>query len=152
MKLAEALILRAEANKQLNQLRERFARAAKVQEGERPPEDPNALLAEFQQTADMLVRLMKQINRTNSVTAFDADRTLTDALADRDGLALRRMAIDWMIKAAAPPDFRYGRAEIKYMTTVDVGALQRQLDDLARQYRELDTAIQQMNWQVDLIE
>jgi len=33
-----------------------------------------------------------------------------------------------------------------------VGQLQKQADDLARRYRELDTRIQVMNWAVDVIE
>jgi prefoldin subunit 5 len=35
---------------------------------------------------------------------------------------------------------------------VDVAQLQRQVDDLSRRYREMDSQIQAMNWQVDLVE
>ncbi len=48
MKLAEALILRADAQKRIQQLRERLNRSAKTQEGELPPEDPQELLAELE--------------------------------------------------------------------------------------------------------
>jgi hypothetical protein len=33
-----------------------------------------------------------------------------------------------------------------------VAALRRQIDDLARQHRELDTAIQAVNWTSNLLE
>ena len=46
MKLAEALIWRADAKKRLEQLKTRLVRVAKVQEGDAPAEDPKALLAE----------------------------------------------------------------------------------------------------------
>lgn len=152
MKLAEALILRADAQKRLQQLRERLIRSAKVQEGEAPPENPQELLAELDRVLGEFNDLVKRINRTNVSTAFDEARTLTDALADRDTLALERHAIQDLINTAAAPQFRYGRAEIRYVNTVDVAALQKRSDDLARRYRELDSAIQSANWTVEVVE
>ncbi len=151
MKLAEALIQRADAQKRIAQLQQRLARSAKVQEGEQPPEDPQALLAEVDAAITELTRLMQQINRTNAATAFDETRSLTDALAERDTLMTRRNVIAQVINAAqAQP--RFGRMEIKEYPTVNIAELQGQVDDISRQYRELDTAIQQLNWTVDLTE
>jgi hypothetical protein len=45
MKLSEALILRADCQKRIQQLRERLERSAKVQEGETPFEEPQALIS-----------------------------------------------------------------------------------------------------------
>ena len=45
MKLAEALLLRADLQKRIEQIESRLLRNAKVQEGETPAEDPQALLA-----------------------------------------------------------------------------------------------------------
>lgn len=47
MKLAEVLILRADCQKRIDQLRQRLLRSAKVQEGEQPPENPQQLLLLF---------------------------------------------------------------------------------------------------------
>ena len=47
MKLAEALILRADLQKRLEQLRQRLILNAQVQEGEQPAEDPESLLREL---------------------------------------------------------------------------------------------------------
>ena len=44
MKLAEALLLRADMQRKLESLRERIGRNTVTQEGEKPSEDPNALL------------------------------------------------------------------------------------------------------------
>jgi len=151
MKLAEALIQRADAQKRVEQLRNRLSRSAKVQEGEQPPEDPQELLAEIDTVITELTRLIQQINRTNASTNFDDNRTLTDALAERDTLMLRRGMLTTLINASQP-QMRYGRAEIKELPTVNVAEIQQQVDDVSRQYRELDTAIQQMNWTIDLIE
>lgn len=151
MKLAEALIQRADAQKRVEQLRARLARSAKVQEGEQPPESPQDLLTEIDTVITELTRLIQQINRTNATTVFDDNRTLTDALAERDMLMLRRGIFAGLINATQSQT-RYGRMEIKEFPTVNIGETQQQVDDVSRQYRELDTTIQQMNWTIDLIE
>lgn len=153
MKLAEALILRADAWKRVLQLRERLHRVARVQEGETPPEAPLELLAEHDRALAEFTALVKRINRTNAATAFDEGRSLTDALADRDAIAHERTTIHSLINSAnVGGGFRVTRTELRFVTTVDVAALQKRADDLARRYRELDTAIQTLNWTVDLVE
>ncbi|MEO1093684.1 MAG: DIP1984 family protein [Cyanobacteria bacterium J06638_28] len=151
MKLAEALILRADAQKHIAQLRQRLMRSARVQEGEQPPEEPQALLAELETTTNTLVQLIQQINRTNAVTRFQAGM-LSDALAERDSLQLKRSAYDGLINAATVRQDRYMRSELRLVSTVNVAELQRQIDQLSRQYRELDAQIQALNWATDLIE
>lgn len=152
MKLAEALIQRADAQRRINQLRERLMRSVKVQEGEDPPENPTDLFTELDRVLSEFNTLIKQINRTNSVTRFDDTRTLTDALADRDTMKLELGVLYVALNTAATRDFRYGRAEIRAVSTINVADLQRQIDDLARRHRELDAAVQALNWTVDLIE
>jgi hypothetical protein len=151
MKLAEALILRADYQKRLAQLNQRLVNNARVQEGELPPEDPQQLLAELDSMVDQLRRLIQLINRTNSQTVFQEQR-LSEALAERDMLMLKRNAYSHLVDAASLQQSRYSRSEIKFISTVDVAQLQRQVDDLSRRYRELDSQIQAMNWQVDLVE
>jgi hypothetical protein len=151
MKLAEALILRADYQKRIAQLQQRLIRSAKVQEGEQPPETPQDLLAELESTATDLTRLIQQINRTNSTVSFQ-DQPLSNALAERDVLKLRRSAYDSLINAAAIRQERYMRSELRMVSTVDVAELQRQVDRLSRDYRELDAQIQATNWATDLIE
>ena len=77
MKLAEALILRADAQKRLQQLRERLNRSAKVQEGEEPAENPQELLAELDRLVADYGRLVKQINRFRRQEAEALERQRT---------------------------------------------------------------------------
>lgn len=151
MKLAEALILRADCQKKIAQLRQRLSRCVKVQEGEQPPEDPQVLLGELSSAIAQLTTLIQRINRTNASTAFDPGN-LTDALARRDTLAIQRNALQNIIQEAALTHNRYSRSEVKVVSTVDVSDLQRQVDSLAQEYRLLDTQIQSLNWQVDVLE
>lgn len=152
MKLAEALILRADTKKRFEQLRQRLLNNAKVQEGDKPAEKPEDLLKEMEQTAAEFERLIKQINRTNSLTEFTKGKTLTDALAERDTLALRGNAYRALANAAVETEVRYGRSEIKFVRMVDAAKIQKQADKIAREYRELDTKIQELNWKTDLAE
>ena len=152
MKLAEALIQRADHRKRLDQLRERLLRVARVQEGDEPAEDPAALLAETERTAAALTSLIQRINRTNSTTPLDDGRTIADAIAERDTLRLRHTILTTLLQAASIKQDRLTKSEVRFQLTVDVVGLQRQTDDLAQAYRELDTKIQAANWLVDLID
>ena len=149
MKLAEALILRADCQKKIAQLRQRLSRCVKVQEGEQPPENPQSLLSELEGAISELTTLIQRINRTNSNTALN-DGTLSDALARRDTLGLKRGAIDGVIQNAAIVSNRYSQSEVKFVSTVDIAALQRQLDGTSQEHRLLDAQIQALNWEVDL--
>jgi hypothetical protein len=133
-------------------MRERLKASALVQEGESPPEDPTALLAEFESMAGELESLIARINRTNLATQLPSGGTLTDALARRDILALRQTLLRQVADAAGERQQRYGLAEIRILPTVDVGELRRRADELARERRELDTAIQETNWTTELEE
>ena len=150
MKLAEALILRADQKKKIDQLRQRLMRNAKVQEGQQPAESPDNLLQELENTAAQLLTLIQRINRTNSVTAMDGGGTLADAIAMRDVLLLKHSLYrDLALSATVVQDVRT-KSEIKFMGTVDVAEIQGIADGLATAHRELDTVIQEMNWKTDL--
>ncbi len=152
MKLAEALILRADCQKRFEQLKARIVRSAKVQEGDVPPENPQELIQELERVAAELLDLIRRINRTNSTTQFDdTERTLSDSLAERDVLALRRAAYQGLAEAAAVQQNLYSRSEVKFVSTVNVAGVQKRTDELAKQYRELDARIQEANWKTDLL-
>jgi hypothetical protein len=152
MKLAEALILRADCKKRLEQLKARALRNAKVQEGDQPSEDPRELLAEVERVARELADLVKRINRTNAATPFGDGLNVSDALAERDAVSLRYHLYSELAQAASITQARYSRSEVKYVSAVNVAEAQRQADLLAREYRVLDARIQELNWQTELAE
>ena len=63
---------------------------------------------------------------------------------------LKAGALRAFAQASAQKVDIYSRSEIKILSTVDVAALQKQVDELARQIRQLDTTLQGANWQTDL--
>jgi hypothetical protein len=99
-----------------------------------------------------LVRLIQQINRTNAATAFENGDTLSDALARRDVLRLRQAAYRSLADAATIEHSRFTRSEVRFLSTVQVGAIQRRADELAQEYRELDARIQAANWATEMQE
>lgn len=150
MKLAEALILRADRQKRLEQLKQRIVGSAKVQEGDEPPENPQELIEEMERVADELLGLIQKINRTNSLTEVEAGKSLSDALAERDVLMTRRTIFADLAKAASVVQSRTSRSEVKFKSTVSVPETQKRVDDLSKSYRETDALIQEMNWKTDL--
>ena len=152
MRLAEALILRADCQKRLEQLKQRLVGSAKVQEGDDPPESPADLTAEIERTADQLLALIQNVNRTNAATESQPGRTLSDALAERDVLMTRRGIYADLARAASVVQSRTSRSEVKFKSTVNVPELQARIDALSKAYRETDSRIQELNWQTDLLE
>ena len=97
MKLAEALILRADCQKRIQQLETRLINNAMVQERETPAEDPSQLKSELEDISEQLLLLVKRINRTNSLNQVDEGLTFSDALANRDILHLNmEYTVTWL--------------------------------------------------------
>ena len=151
MKLAEALILRADCQKRFAQLKSRLLTNAKVQEGDAPAEKPQDLIVELEGTSTELLDLIKRVNKTNSATYVTGGGTISDALAERDVLALQRAAYADLAQSAAITQGRFTRSEIKYVSTINVVKIQKRADELSKKYRELDARIQELNWQTELI-
>ena len=158
MKLAEALALRGDAQKRIEQLRSRIQSSARYQEGEEPPENAGALVDEVDAVLDELESLIRRINRTNAATDVEPGFTLTDAIARGDVLRLRRTLYVAAAEAATGRGqgpgmgVRQMRSELRYLSALDVPALRARADDCAKELRELDNRIQQTNWEVDLAE
>jgi hypothetical protein len=152
MKLAESLVLRADIQRRIEHLRERLKLSVLVQEGDDPPEDPTVLLSEVDRLLTQLASLIARINQTNSQTALENGQSLTEALAERDVLKLRLSVLKSVADAASRRGSHYSRSEIRTLTTIDVGAIRQQSDRIAQQHRQLDTAIQAVNWAADLVE
>lgn len=158
MKLAEALAQRSDAKKRLEQLRSRATACARYQEGDSPTEDAAALHTEAEAVLDEVEGLVRRINRTNATTELESGLTITDAIARRDALAAKHKFAAAVADAASGgrDEFGWGarqlRSELRQVTDLSVPELRRHADELAKQYRELDTRLQQANWVTELAE
>lgn len=150
MKLAEALVLRADSQKRIEQLQQRLIQNAKVQADDQPAENPEILQQELEQLAQELVLLIQRINRTNSRTELEAGMSIADALAARDVTKLKSDIYRNLAQAAIVKQDRQTKSEIKFQSTIQVAEVQRKADQLAKEHRQLDTRVQQANWQTEL--
>ena len=151
MKLAQALILRSDTQKRIEQLKVRLLSNAKTQENESPSEDPKLLLKELDKLTSELFTLICSINLTNSSAKFD-DMSLTEMIAKKDALSLKANVLREFATSASQKVDLYSNSEIKILSTVDVSALQKQVDALSKEIRELEMKLQEANWSVDLVE
>ena len=155
MTLGEALNRRSDLQKRVAQVRDRLGASVLVQEGDEPPERPEELLAELDSLCEELQSLIAQINHANAATKLLSGETVTEALARRDVLALRLSALRAVVREATNrggPLSRYSRSEIRMVRQVQVSDVQGQVDQLAKQRRELDTLLQQHNWSTAMVE
>ncbi|MBQ4381263.1 MAG: DIP1984 family protein [Oscillospiraceae bacterium] len=150
MKLAQALTERSEIQKKVEELSTRLSNNAKVQEGEKPSEDPQALVTELNSALDRLEFLMARINLTNSKTLADGV-TVTELIARRDCLKKRLGIMRGFLDRASSRVDRYSKTEIRIVATVDVAELQRQLDQVSKELRQTDEKIQELNWTTELM-
>ena len=151
MKIAEALILRADIQKKIAQLKIRLNNNAKVQENEKPTENPEFLLSELDNLISQLNELIIKINKTNTFSKIDGI-SLVELIAKKDTLSQKASILREFIETASQKVNLYSSTEIKIFSTVNVPDHQKQLDKLSKEIRETDTKLQQANWTIDLIE
>ena len=149
MKLAEALSERADIKKRIEQLETRLILNAKVQDGEKPSEDPKELITELDHLTKRFEELVTKINLRNA-TVVDSSETLTNLLASKDALTLKINAMRDFLSEASSITSRGTRSEIKILPTIDVASYQKKIDKLSKELRELDVRIQTINWTIDL--
>ena len=151
MKLAEALSIRKDLQKRIQQIGKRLEDNVKVQEGDEPSENPDELMKELDGCLNKLEDLIWHINLTNVKTFDETGKTLTQLMAEKDVLTLRISTLRNTFDRASSQQERYSRSEIKMVTIVDVKQLSNQIDEYSAKLRKLDIAIQTLNFQTELI-
>lgn len=150
MKLAEALVQRADIQKRLAQLRNRLTLNARVQEGEAPAEDPYLLLKELDSSISQLEVIITRINKTNAET-IDGDKSMTALLAKRDCLRIQADIMREFLEEASATVMRGTKSEVVVKSSVSVAELQKQTDAASKELRDLDIRIQSLNWTTELL-
>lgn len=151
MKLAEALIERANLQKSLEVLRSRLRNNAKVQEGGTPSEEIDALLAEMRETLSRLEYLIVHINKTNELTTMKDGGTIAQTIAKKDVLAKELSLLSDLLSCGSELVSRYSRTEIKINATFSIKEMQAEVSEKSKELRLLDTRLQEANWLTDLL-
>lgn len=151
MKLAEALVLRADLQKKLENLKKRLANSVLKLDDIQVIEDPAILKLEADETIAILYSLIDRIYRTNQSVILPSGQSMVTVLAKRDELVERRKLLDYIINKSLPDSGLYFNERGKWQPAIDISAYQKQMNDIAMQIRRLNLGIQQTNWQVDLV-
>ena len=150
MKLAEALLLRAEYQTKIANLQNRILSNLKVQEDEKPLENPQNLLDELLDTNDKLCGLIKKINAKNNTVILPDGKILSESIVEREMLMKKRNILAAIAAKAIEKDYRLTHAELKMNVIMSVSDMQKQIDVISKSFRELDAQIQSLNWTVEL--
>lgn len=150
MKLAEALSERARIQTKISELNQRINDSSIIQEGDEPVEDIQALFDELSANYSELETYIFRINNTN-LNAIVEGESITKMLSRRDVLSSKVRTLQDILSHCSTSNNRYSRNEIKYICTIDVAKLRKELDLNAKKLRELDLKIQSLNWTIDLL-
>lgn len=150
MKIAEALQHRRDVQNKIEELRQRLINNAKYQEGQAPAEDMDELITELNQATEELANLIYRINLTNSQTKTEMG-TLTELLAKRDALRLKRSVYVSFTDEASEIAPRYSQTEIMVRPSIDVRKFKKEIDEISKTLREYEFVIQEKNWTTNLL-
>ena len=150
MKLAEALLLRSEYQKKVENLQSRILANIKVQDNDSPLENPQSLVDEAFEISEHLCALIKKINNCNNTAKLPTGQTLSEAIVERDMLMKKRNLLASIAAKSLEKDYRLTHTEVKMNIVISVKDTQKQIDSLSKQFRELDSQIQALNWTTNL--
>lgn len=150
MKLAEALSIRKDLQKRIQQLEQRIKSNVKVQEGDEPLEDPNELMKELHSCLIQLEELIARINLTNIKTKNAEGLTITQLIAKKDTLTTRIGILRNIYSEATNIVNRYSSSELRIECVIDAKQLSKQIDDYSACLRKLDIEIQSLNFLTEL--
>jgi hypothetical protein len=150
MKLAEALSIRKDLQKRIQQLEQRIKSNVKVQEDDEPLEDPIELMKELHSCLIQLEELISRINLTNINTKNAEGQSITQLMAKKDTLTMRIAILRNIYSEATNLINRYSASEIRQECVIDVKQLSKQIDDYSGRLRKLDMEIQGLNFLTEL--
>ena len=150
MKLAEALSIRKDLQKRIQQLEQRIKSNVKVQEDDEPLEDPNELMKELHSCLIQLEELIARINLTNIKTKNAEGLSITQLIAKKDTLTTRIGILRNIYSEATNIVNRYSSSELRIECVIDAKQLSKQIDDYSSCLRKLDIEIQSLNFLTEL--
>ncbi|MGK7944576.1 MAG: DIP1984 family protein [Microcystaceae cyanobacterium] len=152
IKLAEALLIKAEYEERLESLRSRLMVSARVQDGSFPPEDPETLIADVQTCLNHLASISKRISITQSQTLLDSRQTVAAAIVDQEMLLKKQSIYQSIIEGGIIPSDVAQGSSIRWLITVNLAGLNRRIEEMIKDYRLLETEIQQVSWNTELVD
>lgn len=149
MKIAEALVRRADVQKRMDQIKNLLLVNSRHQEGDDPPIRMNDTLQEWGALQEELLTLTVQINLANARVKI-GEQTLMEVIAARDSFRRGAEILRELAKKAMTKLDRYSSKEIREVSPWNVQELLQRADEAGAIFRKMDVIIQQTNWNTDL--
>ena len=153
MKLGQALLTRKDLIKSVADIQNRYVQAAVHVENDTPDEAARDVFAQFEDNVAEIERLTVTINQSNNVTKV-GKRTMMEAVVHRDFLKLKLTHLTSIMNQLRQRNrsrmFGSDKKEV-LAEGVSVAEVAKYTDDVAKELRLLDMAIQEVNWLVELI-
>ena len=140
MKLGEALTLRARQSQKLHDLKGRIAQNCLVQEGDKPNENVEDLIDQYNLLSLDHAQLIGDITNAN------VDSGILEMITKRDHLRRKLSALQTAVQAATATPYSYSRTEIKWTPLIEVAVYQQAIEELESEINELDVQLQTKNW------
>ena len=109
------------------------------------------LLLEFDDCNRQWEELVWRINKTNSLVMTEPSVSIADMIIKRDAIKQKINALYKLSAGATIELNRYSRSEIIHRSAISVPEIQNQINELSKDYREIDTKLQALNWNTDLL-
>lgn len=159
MKIAEALMARSALKQQVSTLSRAAMSNATSPSDEPAVEDPNELINQALEMEAELEAISNKINVTNhlvSINAPDGEMLLAQAIARRDRYGRQSQLVAKLVESARGEGrglgYQLRRRDVPSTVNVDIGELRRRADELAKKFSDFNVAIQQANWDNDIVE
>ena len=153
MKLGQALFIRKDLIKSISDIQDRYVKAAVHTESDAPDEVARDVFTQFEDNIAEIERLTVNINQTNNLTKVGA-RTMMEAVVHRDSLKLKlshlTSTVNQMRQRNRVRVFGDHQKEV-LAEGVSVVEVAKYTGNVAKELRLLDVAIQEVNWQAELV-
>ena len=134
----------------MDELRARIYQNAQVEQGGEPTESPITLLDQLEVESQRFQALVARINDTNLSARLPDGTPLGEAVLRKDMLRYLHATLLCLAKKAAVAPERYSQREIKNIPALPIPEVHHRADEVAKQLRLFDAAVQELNWQIDL--
>lgn len=158
MKLAEALKLREGLNSETSRIDSKIRQSLILQEGKTPLYNVDKKYDEFVAKTTELYRLAMSTNYTNNTVeikdgtlCLTKAKTIGEVLIHRKFLKKKLELLEKIVEKGQEKDLE-SIDEIRFKSFVDIEVYDTKAEDVRKQIQELDTKLQELTWEIDLIE
>jgi len=152
MLLSNALVKKSELQKEKKLLMDRIDKVLRTDKEDEPIEDINLLIDLLEKVVDELAELIMQIHHTNHRTYLEEGMTLDDAIILREKHSRQVGIYRSIAKGTTQIKDRWVPYYNNYARFISPTEFHKKADEYACKYAELNTRIQQKNWETKLIE